>query len=272
MSEQIATLKRRMEEKQAQISSALAKLIPSDYYPFVLPPLQQSDAAFHEMKDSMNSLQKDVGALFDAVGKLQATSIPLQTPVTPLAPATPSNPEAGEIASASTSRPKKRRRLSVDGSRTGEPTTNVSDPTADDFDRLQDLLIALEGRVVGVENDMRQYEDKISDEVETQLDYLGLSRHTAAGVATNAELTERVEKLKSEMLSVEQRAADVTSGLSKLKLDGQTQDERNAELQTENEKLREQVAEVRSVPLSMMLSRWLNPLRRTRSSKHTMRR
>lgn len=244
MNVSIVSARQRVQDKQEQIGATLAKLIPTKYT-FVSPPsTRQSDAVFLNMTNTQSSLQQDVLALFEEVTKLEAAALPLQTPVAPLAPAS-SKAEADVVLPESTSRPKKRRRLSMDGAATSsEPTTKVSDPTAADFDRLQDVLSALEGRLVGVENDMLQYDDKVSDEVETQLDYLGLSRGKGAGSATNEELTERVEKLKSDMLQAEANAAAVTSGLAQLKLDGEGQDKRNAELCAENERLREQIAEV----------------------------
>ena len=101
----IATTRQRAQDKKAQINAVLAKLIPTGYYTFALPPSRESDAAFYNMTNTLHTLRMDVTALFDAVAKLQAAALPLQTPITPLAPvSSPSKAEAGEVLPESGSR------------------------------------------------------------------------------------------------------------------------------------------------------------------------
>ncbi|KAI0748326.1 hypothetical protein C8Q80DRAFT_732557 [Daedaleopsis nitida] len=243
MVEAIAVKKQQLQEKEAQIKSALARLIPTDYYPFVQSPSQQyNDAAMLEMNNSLDHLRRDVDALFDTVSKLQAATVSLQAQpsIAPIAPA--STPEAGEVAESST-RPKKRRRLSVDD---GSSQANAAEPNADDVERLKDMYVALEGRVAELGNDIQQYDSRVEDEVDGQLDYLGLTRLKGAGGATNEELTECVEKLNGEVAGARARQDEVTAGLAQLSLDGQKQEAETAHLKTENERLRAQVEEMQA--------------------------
>ncbi|RPD66338.1 hypothetical protein L227DRAFT_570230 [Lentinus tigrinus ALCF2SS1-6] len=247
MEELIATTKQRAQAKQAELDATLSKLVPSDYYPFVTAPSSRaSDAAFDNMTQSLTALRKDVEALFAHVEKLRATAAILQTPVTPLAPA-PAKPEAGEIT-ADPARPKKRRRLSVEQS--SEPSTQVSDPTAADFDVLKDRLVSLDGRIAGLENDFRQYDTKVADEVDAQLDYRGISKNL--GGPSNVELTETYEKLERRVTDAGGSAAEITATLKQLSIDGDAQDKKYGELLKENQGLQTQVAKLQQHQLEIM--------------------
>ncbi len=244
MEELIATMKQRAQEKQAELDATLSKLIPSDYYPFVAPPSSRaSDAAFEKMTQSLSALRRDVEALFAHVEKLRAVaaSVTLPAPAATVAPtaiAGPSSqPEAGEI---SADRPKKRRRRSIDQST--EPSTQVSDPTAADFDVLKDRLVSLDGRIAGLENDLLQYDNNVADEVEAQLDYRGISRSLEG--ASNAELTERYEKLERGVGDAGSSAGEITAGLEQLRLDGGAQDAKYDDLQRENKELQAHIIKV----------------------------
>ncbi|KAI0724029.1 hypothetical protein C8T65DRAFT_628260 [Cerioporus squamosus] len=249
MEELIATTKQQAQAKQAELDATLSKLVPSDYYPFVAPPSSRaSDAAFDKMTQSLSALRRDVEALFAHVEKLRAAaaSITLPPPVAPAATAGPSSkPEAGEIPA---DRPKKRRRLSIEQS--SEPSTQVSDPTAADFDVLKDRLVSLDGRIAGLENDMRQYDNNVADEVEAQLDYRGVSR--SLNGASNAELTERYEKLERVVGDAGNSAGDITTGLEQLKLNGVAQDAKYDDLQKENKVLQAHITKLQETQTEMM--------------------
>ncbi|TFK91247.1 hypothetical protein K466DRAFT_660232 [Polyporus arcularius HHB13444] len=252
MEELIATMKQRAQEKQAELDATLSKLIPSDYYPFVAPPSSRSsDAAFEKMTQSLSALRRDVEALFAHVEKLRAVaaSVTLPAPAATVAPtaiAGPSSqPEAGEI---SADRPKKRRRRSIDQST--EPSTQVSDPTAADFDVLKDRLVSLDGRIAGLENDLLQYDNNVADEVEAQLDYRGISRSLEG--ASNAELTERYEKLERGVGDAGSSAGEITAGLEQLRLDGVAQDAKYDDLQRENKELQAHIIKLQQNQTEIM--------------------
>ena len=254
MEELIATSKQRAQAKQAGLDATLSKLVPSDYYPFATAPSPQThDAAFDKMTQSLSALRKDVEALYSHVEKLRTTAASLQTSpqtLTPAPVATSPKPEAGEITADST-RPKKRRRLSVELS--NEPSTQVPDPTAEDFDQMKDRLLSLDGRIAGLESDFRQYDSKVTDEVDAQLDYWGISKSLGGG-ASNAELTDNYQKLEQQVAEAGGQTTDLIEHLKQLKIDGSKQDDRYDDLRKENDDLRAKVTRVCIEPLYVQSS------------------
>ena len=231
----------QVRARDADLQRVVQRLIPKDYFPFAQPPERQ-DAAYLGMTSTFATVRDEVHALYDAVAKLQAASDALKPALSP-APA-PAQPEPGEVADSS-ARPKKRRRLSH-----GEDSETPKDapPTPEDLVKLQDTLMALEGRIVELGNDLVQFDNKVGDEVEAQLDYhlgkIGLDK--GQGSTTNIELTERVEQLSRDVERAGERAEAVTAALKQLDLDGKNKDERNEDLRARNEKFQNSITEVYS--------------------------
>ena len=227
--------------REVELERVVQKLVPKDFFPFAQPP-KQNDAAYHAMNNKLADLRDEVKTLYETVGKLQAAAVALKPALESSLSAAAMKPEDGEVAESST-RPRKRRRLSVDD---GSAGLSRAPPTAEEFGKLQDKLNSLEDRVSELDNDLVQYDSRFEQEVEEQFEYqlgdIGLDK--GKGRATNLELTEKVLQLAHDATHAAEKANEITSALEKLELSGKNQDEENERLRTQNEELRKAIAEV----------------------------
>ncbi|KAI0664594.1 hypothetical protein C8Q70DRAFT_938374 [Cubamyces menziesii] len=250
----ISAASSRLQEKQRELNRIAGQLVPEDFWPQAQRiQQQQSNPEYQKMTAVLAALKEDVQQLYTSVGSIQA----LQQTATESTPTpTPApQPEPGEITADSSSRPrpKKRRRLSVDGG------VQISDIPSADFESMQERLVALDGRIAELRNDILQHENRIADEVEAHLDYrmskLRLGVGGEADKPADPELQSKVEQVHKDFANVQARAAQAAEQLVALEAHSQSREERNAALQQQNDALRVQIEELEAsqVKTSAML-------------------
>ncbi|KAH9857085.1 hypothetical protein C2E23DRAFT_372619 [Lenzites betulinus] len=236
----IAATTTRFRTKEHELNDLAGKLIPDDFWPFAQRAQQISDPGYQRMTEVLASLKDDVDGLHNAIGTMQQTSQPSAAAPAP-APVPAAKLEPGEVPNdvpEGASRPKKRRRLS---NGTEPPMADIS---AAELEKMQDSLAALTLRIVELQNNMLQYDDRVADEVESQLDYkMSLLRIKNGEIDKPAapELQQMVQKL-SEGLEEAKRLADLSAQqLSEVQAEGKKLDKEYELLQRQNDVLRAQI-------------------------------
>ncbi|KAI0780728.1 hypothetical protein BD413DRAFT_499607 [Trametes elegans] len=235
-----STAARRLETQQ-ELNRLGGELIPDDFWPFVQRAQQQSDPGYRQMTIVLEGLKGDVHELYGALSSIPAS----QPPATAAAVASGAAPssEPMKIASVPTDRPKKRRRLSTDAG------VQVPPLNPQDLEGVRDRLAALDHRISDLQNDLLQYDGRVVDEVESQLDYrmagLRVGLKDEGRKKADPELQKRVETLSFELSRTEAQAIEAEEELKKLEAADQSRDESNGRLQEENDALRKQIDELR---------------------------
>ncbi|KAH9901606.1 hypothetical protein C8Q73DRAFT_678352 [Cubamyces lactineus] len=247
----ISTASSRLQEKQRELNRIAGQLVPEDFWPQAQRIQQQSDPGYHKMTTVLAALKEDVQQLYDSVGSVQTLQQTATESEPTAGPAT--QPEPGEITAGPSSRPKKRRRLSVDGG------LQVPDISSADLENMQERLVALDGRIAELRNDILQHENRIADEVEAHLNYrmskLRLGVGGEAAKPADPELQSKVEQVQKDFSDVQARATQAVEQLVALEAHSQSRDERNAALQQQNDALRQQIEDLETsqVKTSAML-------------------
>ncbi|KAI0362348.1 hypothetical protein OH77DRAFT_1515607 [Trametes cingulata] len=250
----IAAATSRSQEKQQELNRLAGQLIPEDFWPFAQRAQQAADPGFQMMTEALAIVKKDVEELHGSLAGVQAilpssaaavgsaanTAATASAP----APAPAPKPEPGEITGDATARPKKRRRLSTDGG------AHIAALSSAELEKMQDRLAVLTHRISDLQNDLLQYDSKVADEVEAQLDYrmagLRLGVGGEAETLADPEAQKRVEKLSQDIAVAQSRTAEAEAELAKLESYGKSRDEKNASMQQENDTLRKQIEELQA--------------------------
>ncbi|KAI0647248.1 hypothetical protein C8Q79DRAFT_615438 [Trametes meyenii] len=246
----ITTTSSHLQQKQQELNRLVARLVPDDFWPFARREQYHGDPGFNRMTEVVTSLKGKVAVLHEALATAQAAQLPTDTAVDVSVPAT--KPEPGEITASasveSTTRPKKRRRMS-----TGEGSQVPGTPAAE-LDTMLERLAALDHRLSELNNDVLQYDSKIEDEVEAQLDYrmAGLRLGGEGEKLADPDTQKKAEKLAEDVAHVQARAKEAEDELAKLQSRGQDYDEKNAHFQEQNEILRQQIAELQASQAQML--------------------
>ncbi|KAI9057863.1 hypothetical protein FKP32DRAFT_1615035 [Trametes sanguinea] len=227
----------KVQEKQQQLNRFAAQLVPEDFWPSNLTAQQQSNPEFKLMNSALATLHNDVEKLQSSLQAAQKSAATATVTEDDASAASKSQP--GE---SNTRRPKKRRRLSNEG------TPAMVDIPAEELEKTQDRLLALDSRIVELRNDLLQYDKRVEDEVESQLsDRLTGLRIESGGKENqpaDPELQKRVAELASAFTSTQARAAEAAKELEQLQAYGDGLDKKNADLQQQNESLRKQLEEL----------------------------
>ncbi|KAI0332122.1 hypothetical protein GY45DRAFT_1344906 [Cubamyces sp. BRFM 1775] len=236
----ISVTSARLLEKQRELNCIAGQLIPEDFWPHAQRIQQQSDPGYQKMTTVLAALKEDVQKLYASVGSIQT----LQSSATASepTPAPSAQPEPGEITAEASSRPKKRRRVSVDGG------VQIPDISSADMESMRERLAALDGRIAELRNDILQHENRIAEEVEAHLDYrmskLRLGVGGEADKPADPELQSKVEQVQKDFADVQSRATQAVEQLTALEAHSQSRDERNAALQQQSDALRAQIEEL----------------------------
>lgn len=238
----------RFHAKQTELNGLAGKLVPDDFWPFFAQRAQQTtDPGYQEMIRTLAGLREQVKGLHGALASVQPSQ-PLTAatagPSTSTAVAAPaSNPEPGEISNDPPARPKKRRRVSVDAS------ARVPDLSAGEAEKMQDHLAELTHRISELRNDFLQYDSKIADEVEAELDYRLAGLRLGVGGEedrpADPELQQRVQRLLDASKVADEKTTQALADLADLKTKGQAEEEERALMQTQRDAVAKSLEEVR---------------------------
>jgi hypothetical protein len=153
------------ERKKASLSKALNKLSDTDFWPSI--PSQNVG----DMETKLKEAKTMLGGLADSVGQLYKRIESMYEQRTSRSSSGP--PKGAREASASgdgdTAHPKKRRRLSVDGSDT--TAADVTPPDMrEDVESIRDAIREIEDRLQEMENDLTQHSRHIMEQLEAKMD------------------------------------------------------------------------------------------------------
>ncbi|OJT07858.1 hypothetical protein TRAPUB_1260 [Trametes pubescens] len=235
----------RFQEKQHQLNRLAGELIPEDFWPHAQRAQHAADPGYQKIIETLAGLRGEVERLHGALASVQASQPSTAVTAGPSAPtaatAPASNPEPGEISNDAPSRPKKRRRLSTDAS------VRVPDLSAGEAEQMQDQLAELTHRISELRNDFLQYDSKIADEVEAELDYrlagLKLGVGGEEDKSADPELQEKLQTLLDRTRSVDEKSTEALADLTTIKSEGQKVEEERAILQTKNDAITKSIEE-----------------------------
>lgn len=143
------------EKKKASLNKALNKLSETDFWPSI--PAQNVG----EMEAKLSEARTMLGGLADSVSQLYKRIESLYEQRTGHSSSSPSEGATGD---GDTAHPKKRRRLSVDGSDTASPDMR------EDVESIRDTIREVEDRLQEMENDMTQQPRDIMEQLEAKMD------------------------------------------------------------------------------------------------------
>ncbi|KAI0372860.1 hypothetical protein BV20DRAFT_963270 [Pilatotrama ljubarskyi] len=240
----IAATTSRFQEKQQELNRIAGQLIPEDFWPFAQRAQQAADPGFQMMTEVLASVKRDVQELHGSLASVHTSLPSAAATAVPSGPTPAPKPEPGEITGNTTTRPKKRRRLSTDQG------GDIAALSSSELEKMQDRLAALTHRISDLQNDLLQYDSRVADEVEAQLDYrmagLRLGVGGEAEPLADPEAQRRVEQLAQDVALAQSRTAEAEAELAKLQSYGQTRDEKNTSMQKENDALRKQIDELQA--------------------------
>ena len=224
------------ETKKKEIFDVVQKLTASDYWPAVKPPdLQNLEAKFLSMRqhitqlrDSVNDLNSNFNALLKSKDKDASTT---------------SN-DSGEP-------PLKRRRL--EGEDAGADISETTLPSGA-LEEIQDRLTSVARQLSDLQNDIFQRDAIMGDEVEARIDarleemdlFQEVDMSPSREAVTAAVQAETAKGLEMIRVTGEQ-LGEVAQEVATLMLQSKGTDDEAARVRQENEQLKAEIAQVRSV-------------------------
>ncbi|KAI0673021.1 hypothetical protein C8Q78DRAFT_970457 [Trametes maxima] len=248
----IAATSSRLQQKQQELNRLVARLVPDDFWPFARREQYHGDPGFNRMTEVVADLKGKISLLFDALAAAKAAQPPAGTAADASVATTKAEP--GEIIASvsaeSTKPPEKRRRIASD------EDGQVPDNSAAELDNILERLTALDYRLSELNNDILQYESKIEDEVEAQLDYrmAGLRLGVGGGgeKLADPDTQKKVERLAGDVTRVQAKVKASEDELAELQSQERDYDEKNARFQEQNEAMRRQIAELQASQAQML--------------------
>ncbi|KAI0341771.1 hypothetical protein BDW22DRAFT_1485224 [Trametopsis cervina] len=256
MVKQITEAEARLKAKREELNTFVYRLIDSDFWPIPPRPLSGDADHIETQEEKFREVRVTVLALRDQVKELSASLLNQGTPVevaerkpSPKVPMPVHSDQDNDGMVVDDPRPTKRRRLSEEPQRPAESNVQPSASQAD-LDALSDRLSAMETKIADLENDMVQYDQELSanvdDRLEEKLAALELSRPADPQVIDTGQISEetqvKLRALESEFelagKDIEEMAKEVGGIIRHLN----EVDDATARFKAENESIKQEVA------------------------------